>query len=599
MEWNPVLTREMRVRWRDGRAFVLMLAYATFFALVLGWSYRGLSSSLAHNPGWGNMMALGRQLFSALTWMQTLGWMLIAPSLTATSIAGEREQGLLEGLQLSPLVPSRIVWGKLLAACSFIALMILASLPIVATCFLLGGVSPADFMLALLLHVVTATTGAIIGLTCSAWSRRGSIALRMTFALIIMWNIGSAIAYLTTIAFRLPASTGTTATVNWRILFLHLFGYTNPILASFALVGNMPRAVPWIVASLPWAMPPWAISIIFQCALSAALLWSATRALRKPFQEQYWIEGKKIVAPPRRKARELNATVAPIRSNADNAQSPWWELPLSSLVQFSNPVLQREWRGKLRMRKAPLLVIVFESALGLIVGYYYFQALWWAFFEPSSRQTIWWVLAVIAIIVVGLSCAIMGAGAFTREREAQTWEALNLSLLSPRQIITGKLVAPLLACMIYSLPLWPLLLPCIRSTVSTGDSSQGIAFTQAIATALVFGGMAWCYTIMGMFISWRCRRMAAAVGWTLGTLFFLNVFLPIFIGFSVGSGPALDVVRWWQPLITFLYLGTRTQAGSVLFNGTLIALVFGVVGSILLGFLYRSMHVTWREREDS
>ena len=35
---------------------------------------------------------------------------------------------------------------------------------------------------------------------------------------------------------------------------------------------------------------------------------------------------------------------------------------------------------------------------------------------------------------------------FTREREINTFEALMLSLLSPREIIAGKLCAPLLAC---------------------------------------------------------------------------------------------------------------------------------------------------------
>ena len=34
----------------------------------------------------------------------------------------------------------------------------------------------------------------------------------------------------------------------------------------------------------------------------------------------------------------------------------------------------------------------------------------------------------------------------TREREAGTWEAMRLSLLSPIQIMMGKLLAPLIAC---------------------------------------------------------------------------------------------------------------------------------------------------------
>lgn len=596
MEWNPILTRETRSRWRGDRAFMVLLGYAGLFALALGWSYSRLARPGAVDRA--ALVGLGHQLFQALTWLQTLGWMLIAPALTATSIAGERERGLLEGLQLSRLTPWHIVWGKLVGAGSFIVLLLLATQPIVATCFLLGGVAPADCLTALGLEFVTATTCAIIGLACSAWSRRASIALRMTFAVLTSWGISSAIAYILAVVLRLPILG---ATLPWLPAAMRLASYTNPVIAAFLLVAGV-YGVPGLASSLPFGLNPWLICLLFQSALSSVLLWAATLALRKPFAEQQWIESKPLFRARRKSKATQLQVVLPTAEAAIVNDSPWWELPLSSLTQFSNPVLQREWRGKLRMRKAPLLAVIFEGLLGLVVLYYYFQALWWAWYDPHTRPIIWWVLALIALIVVGLACAVMGAGAFTREREAETWESLWLSRLTPWQIISGKLGAALLACVFYSLPLWPLLLPCIRSLTFTGGMARGvmltgISLTQALATGLVFGSMAWCYTIWGMLISWWCRRMATAIGWTLGTLFFLNALLPIFIGLAAGSGAPFEFFRFWHPLVALAFLVDRRHLlphRSVLGDGLGLATVLGIIGGLLLWHLHRAMSRAWR-----
>ena len=112
-ELNPVLTREVRARWRNWPAFLVVLAYAALLAVTVGWRY-----ATALNAGAGITVAtaphLGRELFITITVVQALGWMLLAPVLTATAIAGERERGTLGNLHLSCLTPQQICTGKLL-----------------------------------------------------------------------------------------------------------------------------------------------------------------------------------------------------------------------------------------------------------------------------------------------------------------------------------------------------------------------------------------------------------------------------------------------------------------------------------------------------
>jgi ABC-type transport system involved in multi-copper enzyme maturation permease subunit len=112
---NPVLVREVRSRWR-GRSFVLILAYLVLLIGVVGWNYSSYDMGLMSNTlsSTKRMAQAGHEMFLTISWMQTLFYLLLAPACTATSIASEREHGLLESLQLSPLQPWKIVWGKLI-----------------------------------------------------------------------------------------------------------------------------------------------------------------------------------------------------------------------------------------------------------------------------------------------------------------------------------------------------------------------------------------------------------------------------------------------------------------------------------------------------
>lgn len=608
---NPIMAREVRSRWRDRRAFGLLLGYAALLSLAVAYSYSealpAATQNGAQNAAWRAASSraaawrtaeIGHTLFMTLSWMQALGWMLLAPTLTASAIAGERERGLLEGLQLSPLTGPRIVLGKLASALFFILLLMLAALPVVAICFLLGGVSPGEFALATLLHAVTATTCATVGLFFSAWSRRAATALRATFVVLTLWGVGSLICFLTA-----PGRSNSAMS-----LLFHLFGKTNPVMAAVA-VGDPMAAGPgarffgppittsssFVVEFLNIlaALPPWAVSLAFQLLLVPLLLWSSARALRRPFAEQYWIEGKRAKAANEQAGEQADATSHPAGKANDPAgdarrggNAMWWELPVGRLLRFSNPVLQREARGKFRMRRVPLWVIVFEAALGVFVAYFYGRAVWLALAEPDARQFIWWVLTFIGLIVVMISSAAMGAGAFSRERESGTFEPLLLSVLPSRDIIWGKLAAPLLACCVFALPFVPLLALCVRG-VDYRPGLESVSLTQAAAAFGVIAATAWCYTAWGMLISWHCRRTAAAVGWTLGTLFLANVFMPLFFGRASDSS--------FQPIAALAQLASPDADSAR--NAIIAVATLFVAGCVFLAVLHGAMRRRARERD--
>jgi len=571
LEFNPILTREIRTRWRGNASALLVFGFAALFALFVGMVYSSEVYDIAGKVASVERLAKsGRSLFVTAAIAETVALMLLAPILTATTIAGERERGLLEGLQLSPLTPWKIVWGKLSASVTFALVMMVVGLPLTAIAFFLGGVSPGEFCMVFALHLSTTILGASGGLLCSAHSRRANIALRITMFLVCAWVIGTGMFMslgLGAVLFS-GAGTGPMAVVNHAVTVLLCLA--NPVgVMAFSLSGQS-SGMTVVLADIEKYV--WPGAIVTQLLLSLGMLWLATRALRRPFAEQYWIERGK----------------GSKKAKGGAGERSWWEIPLVGNLDFSNPVLQREARGKFRMRQAPLWVLIFEGLLALAVLYYYFTTMFRAFTKPLERETIWWVLSFIALFVVLLACAVMGATAFTREREAGTWEAVNLSLLTPIEIIAGKLLAPLLSCLVFSIPLLPLMLPCIRTGPRNPSIELlGVTPTQALGTYFILAATAFCCAAFGMCCSWRCRSTATAVGTTLGGIFLSLTVFPLMIALMVNE--LTEVVLYFNPFYALGQLASESIRDSPALSWILSTTGLVALGLVLLNALNESM----------
>jgi len=447
----------------------------------------------------------------------------------------------------------------------------------------MGGVAPEDFLAAFALHATTAFSGAVLGLACSAWSRKGNIAMRSAYVLAIGWLIASLISFT-----GVSVTTGMGAPMAWLWqLACTLFGWSNPIIATAGIVDA--RSMGSSGAALSglgiFETAPWLISVVFQWLLSGVLLVGAERALRRPFAEQYWMDPKKMLpVPPATLVGESGSTpAAAANATASNAQysaaGDWWLIPFFGYLSFLNPVLQRETRGKFRMRQPPLWVLVFEMGLALFVGYFYLRTLWGALFLADEREGIWWILNFIGLTVVALTAAVSGANAFTREREIKTWESLRMSLLSPREIVFAKLGSVMIGFAVFTLPFWPLLLPCIRQIWNKGSSNggfNGVSLVQAFFCVGIIAATGLCYTLWGMFWSWRCRKTTAATGWTLGTLFFALVFTPAFLAVSEPS-KGLETFWGFHPFAAMAFLAEGSEVAPSVVTILLLLVVSGVL----------------------
>ena len=191
---NPVLRRELRVRMRGRRAFVVLGTYL----LLIGAFVFGIQRILVADQSGSRLQSfqVGQLLFAAFTLAEMALLALIAPALTATAISGEREGGTFDLLRATPVRAHTIVWGKLLAALGYAGLLIVASIPIASAVFLFGGISPEDVWAAFILLVVTTVTFGLLGLFCSALVRSTGLASVLAYVLTVAIVVGSVGTYI-------------------------------------------------------------------------------------------------------------------------------------------------------------------------------------------------------------------------------------------------------------------------------------------------------------------------------------------------------------------------------------------------------------------
>lgn len=493
---NPIFQRDLRGRWRRTITYLILFSYSAALALMMGFVYASRGSGLDLLSE--NQSALGRKLFSGFLSLETGVWVLLATSLTAPALAGEREKGLLQGLLISPLTPGAIVRGKLASSLWFIGLLLLVPMPILSLCFSLGGLAVWEFLIAFLLLASTAFSGACIGLATSACHKRSDSAL---FTALV-------------IAF----------TVNWP-----------PILAAVTFERDY-----FALGAI--------LCLIYQLLLVIASLCIAVDALNNLLPES---ETEESFSDSIIRAAMPSVTAPP--------QKVWVDTPLSLRIRFSNPITTREVRARLRrhiyhdpIRLVPRLdTLQFNMADYCVMAAIISFPL--AFLNSVSQTGI--NLAALWLLALLLLASVLGAQSFVHERETQTLLALLLTMLSPAQILMGKLGTIVFMTMIYGAPFLPMVLWGLWPDLNMWPS------------VLLLGvGFLWCGAAIGLFFSWRCRQAGLAyassitaalllfsaclklpafmkVSFNVPPLFYYN--LPISL-FLLVSGAILLIVVWLQ-----------------------------------------------------
>ena len=484
---NPVLQRELLVNLRMTKAFALQLAYVALLGVLVYFAWPGDEKIDMANSEKSirlvNMFFLGQYLLVGL----------MTPTFAAGSIAGEKERKTYEMLLASPLPPTAIVLGKMLASLTLLALLMFSSLPIVMLCLPLGGTSVYEVLAVYLALLLATGTFGLISLYCSLRFQRTSAALVVSYLAI------------------LPVA-----------LLGLLFWYTlsHGEAARFRLIVTV------------GVLPPVCVAIWF-----GLIMLISHRLLYPP---DVGSEGKEVVDELHEQQHAVGLVI-----RRDQFPDRLFAPPKRAglMPDGANPVYDKEMRSEIFSQGTLMLRVVIQVSMFLAMP----LMAWCLYIKPQFAP--WYIGYVILFnMLVG---PVFSAGAVTSERERQTLDLLLTTLIKPRQILFGKLLAGLrVSTVLTSFLLWPLLLAGIMVTDYWNNLLTLLGYVAIVLVTCLFTAT------VALFCSVLSRKTAVSL--TASYILVLTLFLaPIaaenFVStFFPGqtSVEAVDAVGMLSPVAT-------------------------------------------------
>jgi ABC-type transport system involved in multi-copper enzyme maturation permease subunit len=287
---NPVLWKELESTLSKPRLFWLVTVYVLVLTLLAYAAYLLVATSLA-NPfaaqAGRSSALLGQILFLSLGLLELAAVSLLAPALTAGAIGDEVDGGTWELLSATPLRPATLLWGKVLPAWGYLALLLVATLPLASVVFQFGGVTIGQVAGLTGLLAVFALAFSLLGIFFSALTRRTNRATAWSYLVVLLLLFGTtfvwatvravsgdaprALLYLNPLSALLSAAT----TVEMREA---LYGAGSAAEFLYMLSGTFARS-PLMPELLVEATPVWPYTVGAYGALSLLLYAGTWRLL--------------------------------------------------------------------------------------------------------------------------------------------------------------------------------------------------------------------------------------------------------------------------------------------------------------------------------
>ena len=547
---GPIIAREFLTAPRPIRFYVTRAAFAagTFILMWTAWQ------SLV---GWrevseiGVLARFGAILYLLVALLQLTLLLFFAPLSAATAVSHEKDRRTFLLLLMTDLSDLEIVLGKLSASFIQILTVLVAGLPVLCLCALLGGISFWQVANLYAVTIASGLTGGAMGLLIALWRDRTFQSVSLTILFVVL-----SIVAVEGIAAVLP---------DFRIFGVPLVEALNPYRATLSVLYPTASQVGTFRASS-------AVYIVLRLGLASVLVgfgtfmlrrWnpgrSEPREQREEAVEEVKVDIAEVEAVPARDLIAMAAGTAPA-PEPDRRGSIGLQVPKRTHRKvaapagpyrrpWDNPILWREVRtrgyGSKPIFIKALYVVIF--ALGVAA----FHGLAGSNDSPLATN-----LAMVPLAVAVLSLLLVnaqGVTALTSERDSGALDLLLVTELTPRQFMFGKLYGVLYnAKEMIALPiLWTLYM--LVTGILDGEG----------AFFLIVDFLMLCHfaAVLGLHSAITYTNSRVAVANSLGTMFFLMVGIGICAFLII-----LSDREFGRQLLSFvIFIG----AGSVALFGSL------------------------------
>jgi ABC-type transport system involved in multi-copper enzyme maturation permease subunit len=472
---NPILHRELLDRLRSWKTLAALWAVAIVSSglVLLRWP----SDSTVDLVSQGAML-----VFRPLAFALSLAVMMLIPPFPATSLVTERRKGTLTLLLNSPTSPLQIYWGKLSSNVLLALMLISASLPAIAACLAMGGISLKDHIGPLLIVLCTmAVQYTAVGLWISLRSTSSDASLRWTYASVLALTVLS-IGPLILIG-NLSGAMATIA--RWLTAI-------SPISALQQITGSQAAAAALGIQT------GWVEYCLASLVLTALLAVITIRRLDPLLLDRPRPTGKVIghSGPKTGLVHRLNYLIDPDKRKSS---IPWW----------LNPVMVKEFRTRKFGRLHWLIRLVALCAIiSLLLTFL------------ATTGTVSWGVEKIAGPLVLMQLALMllvgpslGANLIAAEVESGGWQLLRTTPFRPIRILSGKLMSVVWTMLLVLLATLPGYAVMSYIQPAMGGQVGNVLISLLVAVAMVVA--------ISACISAFCKTTAVATATSYGVLLLL------------------------------------------------------------------------------
>ena len=489
---NPIIQRELIGFLRQPRAVAMQLAFIIGLAVLV----------LAVWPDSAEVNLAGRQaqqLFAVFMYGLLVALMLLAPAMPAMAIVRERQQRTLMLLLTSPLTPTSILIGKVSGALGFIALLLVLSLPAAAACYVMGGVSATQLLSGYGVLTLAAVQYALIALLVSATVKSTDAALRVTYGMVLLLSI--------------------IVLGPWYLLQGKGYGPIEDLAAWIASLSPIPAIMQVLdQGSIGTRGLQTDIDPIRQYAILAGVIAVICIAgLLRKLQSH-------TLDRPRSKGKVTDEMSSGSRAMR-RVVFLWFFDPhkrTGMIADYENPVMMKEFRTR-TFGRAHWMVRLIGVCLIVSVGLMILTTQGSMLLGGGANtgqpaidlNYMGGLLVVFQMGLIILVTPALSAALISSELEGGGWVLMQVTALSPRNIVTGKLLSVLWTLSLIlaaTLPGYLILLE-----IDAGKTQSVINVLISLSLTAVFA------LLLGAACSACFRRTATATSWAYAILVGLTV----------------------------------------------------------------------------